>query len=72
MNKNFLIKTWHLNIYLEGELVYAVESSKGVIRLLGNGHSGYTVLGCLSDLTDSEQESIKKLIIERFKNYEHK
>lgn len=65
MNKDFLIKTWHLNIHLEGELVYAVESSKGVIRLLGNGHKGYVVLGCLQDLTDSEQTSIKELIRRR-------
>lgn len=65
MSKDFLIKTWHLNIYLEGELVYAVESSKGAIRLLGNGHSGYTVLGYLQDLTGSEQTSIKELIRRR-------
>ena len=68
----FLIKTWSLDISYDGKLVYAVESSRKGIRLLSNEHSGYAIIGYLSDLPDSEQETIKKLIIERFKSYEYK
>ena len=68
----FLIKTWSLKISHEGKLVYAVESSHRGIRLLSNEDSGYASIGYLSDLSDSEQEAIKKLIIEKFKSYEYK
>ena len=68
----FLIKTWSLNISYGGKLIYAVESSRGGVRLLSNEHSGYACIGYLSDLSDSEQESIKNLIIEKFKSYGYK
>lgn len=68
----FLIKTWSLNISYDGKLIYAVESSRRGVRLLSNEHSGYAMIGYLSDLSDSEQEAIKKLIIKRFKSYEYK